>query len=71
MDHLALVTNLFNACPYFHADCSSRGPDPVKATPKLAAWPPEGGRYKINLVLGDKFQVFSQTVSVFLSETFN
>jgi hypothetical protein len=33
MDHLALVTNLFDACPNFHAAL-------------LLNWPPEGGRYK-------------------------
>src|SRR6202790_5276715 len=55
MGHLALVTNFLDACPYFHADCSSRGPEPAGATSKLATWPPEGGRYKINLVISNKF----------------
>src|SRR5260370_16474210 len=32
MDHLALVTNFLDACPYFHADCSSPGHLKVTAT---------------------------------------
>src|SRR5258708_12952231 len=43
MDHLALVTNFFDACPYFHADCSS------SSCPKAPA--SESGRYKIDLRL--------------------